>query len=365
MRTPRSIVAFVAATCFIVSGCEKPEAEEHHEEHHRIIVTSPKVEDVTTTQLYVCQIHSCRHIEVCALDGGYLEKIPVNEGQSVNQGDLMFKILPTIYKAKLDSELAEADLARIEYENTKKLFEDKVVSDKEVALAKAKLDKALANAQLAQAELDFTDVRAPFPGIIDRLHHQQGSLIEDGDMLTTLSDNSTMWVYFNVPEARYLEYKTATKENAGDLHIELMLANGKQFNQHGKIGAIEADFNNETGNIAFRADFPNPEGLLRHGQTGTVVIKQVEENAVVIPQRATFEILAKRYVFVVEDDNIVHQHEIKVEHEMEDIFVIDSTLKASDKIVLEGIRQIRDGDEVEYEFSEPEVVLANLKYRAE
>ena len=101
-----------------------------------------------------------------------------------------------------------------------------------------------------------------------------------------------------------------------------MLANGNKFPQTGKIGAIEAEFNNETGNIPFRADFPNPDRLLRHGQTGTVLIHRTLKNAIVIPQRATFEILDKRYVYVVDKDDVVHQRVIAVQNELEDIFVI-------------------------------------------
>src|SRR4029077_8213207 len=129
-----------------------------------------------------------------------------------------------------------------------------------------------------------------------RLREQQGSLIKEGDILTTLSDNSLMWVYFNVPEARYLEYMAGLKQDKEDHKIELVLANQNKFPQSGKIGAIEAQFNNETGNIAFRADFPNPDVLLRHGQTGNTLIPRALNNAIVIPQRATNEILDKRYV---------------------------------------------------------------------
>src|SRR5208282_778161 len=157
----------------------------------------------------------------------------------------------------------------------------------EVRLYEAKLAKAQAKADLALAELDFTNVTAPFDGIVDRLHEQLGSLIKERDILTTLSDNSVMWVYFNVPEAKYLEYKASLKHENEDQRIELKLANGDKFPQIGKIGAIEAKFNNETGNIPFRADFKNPDGLLRHGQTGTVLIDRTLNNAIIIPQRAT------------------------------------------------------------------------------
>lgn len=354
---------FLGLLLLSLSACQKHEA--HHEEPHKIVVTSPVAKDVTSTQRYVCQIHSRRHIDVRALESGYLEAVNVKEGQAVKEGDLMFKILPTLYEAKLASEVAEAQLAQIEFNNTKKLFEQHVVSPQEVALAQAKLDKANALVKLAQAELNFTDVKAPFDGIIDRLHEQQGSLIEEGDILTTLSDNDVMWVYFNVSEARYLEYKTEMDEQQHELQVDLELANGEQFPQIGKIGAIEADFNNTTGNIAFRADFPNPNSLLRHGQTGTMILSHVEKDAVVIPQRATFEILAKRYAFVVGEDGIVHQREIHIKNELEDVYVIKEGLGVDDKIILEGIRQVRDGEKVEFEFIAPEEALSNLKYKAE
>ena len=126
------------------------------------------------------------------------------------------------------------------------------------------------------------------------------------------------------------------EERETDDKIELVLANGETFPQAGKIGAIEADFNNENGNIKFRADFPNPDGLLRHGQTGTIKILRPLKNVLVIPQRATFELLDKRYVWVVGEDSVVHQTLITIKYELEDIFVVDSGLKVTDKIVLEG-----------------------------
>ncbi|WP_422931538.1 efflux RND transporter periplasmic adaptor subunit [Singulisphaera sp. PoT] len=341
------------------------EEEKVHHEPHKVVVTSPKAEDIVINQQYVCQIHSQQHINVRALDSGYLRKINVREGQAVKEGDVMFKIVPILYEAKLDAETAEANLAQLEYNFTKKLSEQKVVSPNEVQLLQAKLAKANAKAKLARAELDFTDVKAPFNGIIDRLHEQLGSLIKEGDILTTLSDNSLMWVYFNVPEARYLEYMSAVGKHEENQGIELILANGSKFNQLGKIGAIEAKFNNMTGNIAFRADFPNPDGLLRHGQTGTVSLHRTAHDAIVIPQRATFEILDKRFVFVVDKDNKAHQQEISIQNEMDDIFVVNKGVKVTDKIVLEGIRQIHDGDKLDYEFKPVEQVLASLKNRAE
>lgn len=394
MKT-KHLISLVTIFCLLLPACSKPKEQAHHE-HHTILVTSPLVKDVVNTQQYVCQIHSYRHIEIRALESGYLEAIPVKEGQAVKQGDSLFKVVTTLYVARLDAEQAEAKLAKIELANTERLFSQGVISQPEVLLAQAKLAKAEAKVKLSQAELDFANIKAPFDGIIDHQRHQQGSLISEGDILTTLSDNSTMWVYFNVPESRYLEYQA--RKDKDNLKVELILANATKFSQIGKIAAIEADFNNETGNIAFRADFANPDRLLRHGQTGTVLLSRVVPDAIVIPQRATFEILAKKYAFVIEeiadsdhevahhDDRVaggetasedvshaehhmkrgvVRQREIVILNELDDIYIIKDGLGAQDKIILEGIRQVRDGDEVEFAFQPPEQALKHLKYHAE
>jgi membrane fusion protein (multidrug efflux system) len=354
---------FLALISVSPAGCNKH--EEPPPEAHKIVVTKPQAKPVTITRQYVCQIHSQRHIKIKILDRGFLEEITVKEGQQVKKDDVLFKIVPVVYKAKLDAELASQDVAELEFEYSQQLSAQKVVSKNEVSLHKAKLAQAKSKVELAQAELNFATVKAPFDGIIDRLYHQQGGLIEEGGELTSLSDNRVMWVYFNVPEASYLEYMTEEGQHRDDLKIELKLANGKIFSQPGKIGAIESDFNNTTGNISFRADFPNPNRLLRHGQTGKVLISRAEKNAVVIPQRATFQVLNKRYVFVVDKEEAARQREIQILNELDDIFVIKSGVGVDDKIVLEGTRDIHDGDKVEYEERAPDKVLADLKYHAE
>ncbi len=364
---PAAIVAFVSTLPFAFLACDQPgEHTEHHREHHnKIVVTTPRIMDVVVTERLVCQIHSQRHIEVRALEGGYLEAIPIREGQAVKEGDLMFEIVPVLYQAELDSEVAEAELMRIKLANAERLYKKNVVAKPEVDMANAELARAEARVKLTQAALNFASIKAPFDGIVDRLHMQQGSLVGEGDMLTTLSDNTVMWVYFNVPEARYLEYVADTEHDDEAQRVELVLADGRTFPQEGKIAAIEATFNNETGNIPFRADFPNPDGVLRHGQTGNVLLNRTARDATVIPQRSTFEVLDKRYVFVVGDDHVVRQREIAILHEMDDIFLVDGGLAATDRIVLEGVRQVRDGDHIEYEELEPEVALSQLKFHAE
>ena len=135
--------------------------------------------------------------------------------------------------------------------------------------------------------------------------------------------------------------------------IELVLANQDEVPAARQARCDPGPIQQETGNIAFRADFPNPDGLLRHGQTGTILIPRKVHDAIVIPQRATFEILDKRYVYVVDKDDVVHRREIVVQDEVDDIFVIKKGVGVGDRIVLEGIRQVRDGAEGGIGFSSP------------
>jgi membrane fusion protein (multidrug efflux system) len=143
----------------------------------KVTVAVVRSKPATVTQRYTCRVSSHRHIEVRAPEDGYLQEIAVREGQAVKKGDLMFKFVPVIHQARLDTELAEVRIAELELNNAKRLFDKKTVSEDELQLHTAKLAKAKAKAELARAELSFADVRAPFDGLIDRLPRQQGSLV--------------------------------------------------------------------------------------------------------------------------------------------------------------------------------------------
>ena len=344
------------------TGCST-KAEEKKEEAVEYAVTSPLLKDTTAVKDYVCQIHSIQHIELRALEKGYLQSIFVDEGQSVRQGQLMFQIMPVIYNAELQKSQAEANYVGIEYQNTKRLADSNIVSKNELALARAKFDKAKAEVSLAQTHLQFTRIKAPFNGIMDHFQVRQGSLVNEGDLLTTLSDNSKMWVYFNVPEAEYLDFQTHHQNN--QVNVKLVMANNELFGYPGVVQTIEADFNNETGNIAFRATFPNPKRLLRHGETGSVRMTVPLKNALIIPQKATFEVLDKKYVYVVDKANVIRSREIVIAAEMPHIFVVQSGLKKDDKILLEGLRQVKENEKIRYKFQQPADVMAHLNLYAE
>lgn len=346
------------------TSCTSSQAETEHEEKASFLVTSPIKTDTTITDDYVGQIHAINHIELRAQEKGYLQKIYVDEGQFVKKGQLLFQIMPRLYEAELQKAQAEVNFAEVEYQNTKTLSDKNIVSPNELAMAKAKLDKAKAEAALAKVHLQFTEIRAPFDGIIDRFHVRLGSLVEEGELLTNLSDNSKMWVYYNVPEAEYLEYKTSEKKDDA-VQVNLLMANNKLFKHAGVVETIEADFNHETGNIAFRATFPNPDGLLRHGETGNIRMGIPLKDVLLIPQKATFEVLDKKYVYVVDKNNVLRSREITIGAELPHIYVVQSGLAANDKVLLEGLRLVRENEKIEYKFQEPATALSQLDLYAE
>ena len=345
-------------------GCHSEAEEKHVEASPHLAITNPLQKDMAIPRDYVSQIHSIRRIELRSLERGYLEKVYVDEGQRVKQGQLMFKIKPTVLQSELRKYEAEAKVAEIEYQNTKTLAESDIVSQNELAITKAKLDKVKAEVSLAKTHLGFADIRAPFNGLMDHLNGREGSLLEEGELLTTISDNSKMWVYFNVSEAEYLDY-AGKKGKQAPKNVTLKMANGEMFKYAGVIQAIESEFDNETGNIQMRATFPNPEGLLRHGETGTVIMTTPYPKAILIPQSATFEILDKKYVFVIDEHNTVKQRQITVAEELPHLFIVKSGLSVKDKVLLEGLRKVRDGDEIEVTYKTPSKVYSDLEIHAE
>jgi membrane fusion protein (multidrug efflux system) len=347
---------------FVQTSCTTK--KEEAEESVNFIATSPLQVDTSFSKEYVSQIRSVRNIEIRAQEKGFLQNIYVDEGQFVTAGQLLFRIMPKMYEAELLKAKAEANAAEIEWQNAKTLAEKNIVSKNEQALAQAKLDQANAEIELAKLHLSFTEIRAPFSGTIDRIPKKMGSLIDEGELLTSLSDNSQMFAYFNVSEPEYLAYQNNVKDRA-DNKVRLQLANGDILKYKGDVEVIEGEFDSETGNIAFRARFPNSDKLLRNGETGKVMMTVPENNAILIPQKATYEIQDKKYVFVVDNNNVVHSVNIMVKGEMSDLYVVQSGLSVNDKILLEGVQKVKDDDKIHFVFQKPEEVVAHLRLKAE
>lgn len=323
-------------------------------------VTSPLLTDTSYVKDYVAKIQSLQNIEIRPKLDGYIETINVDEGQHVNAGQVLFTIRSKEYQAEVVKANAEVKTAEIELENVKSLAENKVVSQSELSLASAKLDQAKAGQAIAELNLSYTQIKAPFEGYIDRIHFKAGSLVDISSLLTTLSNNKEVYAYFNVSEEEYLNYKT---HQTGDEYknVSLILANGEDFGYKGVIETIDQEIDNTTGSIAFRAKFPNPGLLLKNGGTGKVQMKIEIKNALIIPQKATYEIQDKFYAYVLGENNVLKSRSIDIKQSLPNLYIIGSGLQLNDKILLEGLQMVKDDDKVETTYIPPIEVIRKLQ----
>lgn len=341
-----------------LTGCQSPHESKVIE--YTYPVSKPLVKDMKLNDEYVCQIRAIQHIELRSLEKGYLQKKYVDEGQLVRLGQRLFQIKPNIYKADVEKSQAEVEFAKIELQNNKALVEKDVISKTESTMSAAKLAKAEAELEMSETHLGFTEIRAPFNGLVGKFGDiRTGSLLDEGELLTTLSDNHKMWVYFNVPEVQYLNYMKNKRKNISQ-QVHLKLANKEVYPEVGNIETIESDFSNTSGNIAFRAGFNNPHSLLRHGETGNILWPKLIKKAIVIPQKSTFDILDKKFVLVVDKKGILHEREIVVAEEAPNIFILKSGLSPDEMFLLERQNNIYKGDKIKYKMMDPQSVIKNL-----
>lgn len=318
------------------------------EEVERFIVTNPLVTDTSIIKDYVAEIQSIQNVEIRAKVKGFIESIKVDEGQKVKAGQLLFTIRPREYEVELLKARAEVKKAEVEAQNAKVLADKNIVSKSELTMALAKLEGAKAEEQLAELYVSYTQIRAPYDGIVDRLKFKVGSLIDEGTLLTSLSNNKEVFAYFNVSELEYLDF--ATKQQNTKNSATLLLANGQAHQYKGSIETIEGEFDKNTGTVAFRAKFPNPTYLLKHGETGRVQLTLDLSKALIIPQKSTYELQDKTYVFVVDQNNVIQSRLITIKQKLPNIYVIDSGLLPNDKIIFEGVQSAKEDEKIETKF---------------
>jgi membrane fusion protein (multidrug efflux system) len=307
---------------------------------------------------YVAEIHALQNVEIRARVSGYLEKFHIDEGQHVTENQLLFTINNKEYveelakaKASYKSALVEVNMAELELKNALLLAEKNIISNTEIELAKNKLeaqkanmDEAAAHYAHAQLKLSNTEIRAPFNGIVNRIPYKVGSLITEGTLLTSISENDEVYAYFDVSEKEYLSYARSIKKDSSiSKLVSLLLADGSEHKYQGYIETIEGEIDAGTGNIAFRARFKNPEKLIKHGASGKVRLKKKYDGALVVPQKSTFEIQDKLYVYVVDKNNTVHTRNIETLYRLPHLFVISKGLKEGDLLIYEGIQNAKDG----------------------
>src|SRR5574344_681184 len=356
----RQMLVFAVGITLVATSCKSTKEKSISAVY---TVTSPEITTTSMTRDYVANIQSEKNIEIRAQKGGILQDIYVDEGQTVRAGQPLFRIATVGAQEELDKSKAETEQARIDLQNTSTLASNNIVSKNARKMANAKLSASMADYRLACLNKKLSLIRAPFTGIIGRIPNKKGRMIQEGDLLSSLSDNSNVYVYFNVSEPEYLDFQQHASERSR-LPLTLVLANGTNFASQGHFQNVEGEFDNSTGNIAFRAKFPNTNHLLRNGETGTVRLNVPVRNAMVIPQQATYEVQDQKYVFVVDARGYVHARPVKVAFEEQNLFVITSGLSQNDRFLIDGVDKVNDGDRVSCRYQSPAAAIQSVKLKA-
>lgn len=314
---------------------------------------------------YPATIKGIQDVDVRPKISGFITKVLVHEGQAVSAGQTMFVIDSETYRAAVrqaqaavNTAKSQANTARLTYENNKKLFEQNIIGQYELstsqnsyATAQAAVVQAQAGLTSALETLSWCTVKAPAAGIVGSLPYKVGTLVSASNALTTVSNISTMEVFFSMSESEILSMsKNAGSANAAIQEmpsVKLQLADGTIYNQPGKVVKMSGVIDQSTGTYSLIARFPNPEKLLKSGGAGQIIVPQVSNNAIVIPQEATSEVQDKVFVYLVGKDNKVKYSEIKV-HPQNDgkNYIVTEGLHAGDRFVSKGITKLTDGMQI-------------------
>lgn len=304
----------------------------------------------------------------------------MDEGAAVRRGQPLFQISAPQYEqevrtAQANIKIAQADVnaAEMEVNKVRPLVEKDIISKYELESAQFNLQArqaalAQANVTLANARtnLGYTSVTSPVNGVVGMIPYKIGSLVSSNTAapLTTVSNIGNIYAYFSINEKQALAFSTNTKGATTQARlatmppVSLILSNGAEFSQKGRIETTSGSVDTETGSFRVRATFLNPGNIIRSGSSGTVQIPATVDSAIVVPQKATYEIQGKKFVYVVDSTGAVSSVEIEImENNDGQFYVVQEGLRQGDKIVVEGVATLREGAPIK-----PEEVNADSVY---
>jgi membrane fusion protein (multidrug efflux system) len=357
------ILMFAAATMLLVScggGGGRPSFGDNE-----YPVVTVGTSSASSQQTYPAIIKGVQDVQISPKVQGFITQINVKEGQTVGAGQVLFVIDNVTYQAQVrqaqatvNTAQAACNTARLNFENSQKLFENKVIGDFELQSAtnqyesaKAALSQAQAALASAKEMLSFCYVKSPAAGVVGTLPFKVGALVNTNSVLTTVSNNSSMEVYFSVTEKDALEMtKAAGSQNAALSTfppVLLKLSDGSIYGHEGKVSKMSGVIDAATGSVQMIAVFPNPEKLLKSGGSGTIVIPRSNSNAIIIPQNCVSEVQDKKFIYLLGEGNKVKYSEIKVDPQNDgNSYIVTEGLKVGDKYVTNGITKLSDGMEI-------------------
>ena len=358
-----------------LAGCSARAEKEPADAPPTVPVLTLKTSEQELFHDYVADIQAVRNVEVRAQVPGFLEKILVDEGKPVRKGQPLFQLNTELFRhdvsqaqAVVASAEARATEARVERGRVQLLVSKNVIAHSELTLAESKVrdaDAQVADARSrvadARTQLSYTLIRAPFDGIIDRIPLKMGSVLDKGTLLTTVSDLHQVYAYFDIGESEYLIYRRARQLHP-ELHsdsVTLTMADGSPYPLAGRIETSESEIDPSTGSLAIRARFDNPDRLLKHGSTGKVRLSTTLPKALLLPQRAAFELQDKNYVYVVGAGDTVRSRSFRPQTRTGPFYVVKDGLKPGERVVYEGTQTLRDGEKIHPNPIQVDSVLAD------
>ena len=365
--TKNKFLLFAALAAMLVScgGKKSSGKPDFGDNEYAVRTIGAQSAELQTT--YPATIKGVQDVEIRPKVSGFITKLCVKEGQAVKAGQLLFVIDNVTYAAAarqaaaaVNSAKAQLNTARLTYNNNLKLFKNNVIGSYELQSAKNSMEAAAA--ALAQAEasyvsakenLSFCYVTSPASGVIGDLPYRVGALVSASSQqpLTTVSNISTMQVYFSMTEKELLDMT----KTAGGLHaaikdypaVKLQLADGTIYEHPGHVATVSGVIDPTTGSVSMRADFPNPQHLLKSGGSGSIVVPHTSSSAIIIPQDAVAQVQDKHFVYVVGNDNKVKYTAVTVDTKDDGkTYIITSGLKVGDRIVVNGISSLSDGMQI-------------------
>ncbi len=379
MKLLKNGTAMLVAVCaFMLTGCKAEQAKQQSNEYavRAVTISSPEL-----NYTYPASIKGEQDIEIRPRVAGNIVKVCVDEGATVKTGQTLFVIDDVTYReavnqasaglnqanASLNQANAALATAKLTYNNKKELLNKNIIGDyefqtaqnglaqAEAAVATAKAGVASANAALVSARqnLSYCYVKSPSNGVVGSIPYRVGALVSSSSVepLTTVSNIETMYVYFSVTEKQLLEMTRTSGDSKSILAtmpaVQLKLADGSIYDKTGKVSTISGVIDQTTGAVSIRADFANPDHLLKSGGSGNILVPYVTKDAVIIPQSATVEVQDQKYVYLLGKDNKVAFTVIKVA-DINDgqTYIVTEGLKAGDRIVSQGLSTLTDGMEI-------------------
>ncbi|QRM88563.1 efflux RND transporter periplasmic adaptor subunit [Lacinutrix sp. WUR7] len=314
-------------------------------------VTQVQSKTVTGFTDYPATIEGIVNSDVRAKTSGYIEKVYVDEGQKVRKGQVLFKLETQSLSQDAGAAKARVNVAQVEVDKLVPLVEKNIISAVQLETAKANLAQAKANLSGVSANIGYATIKSPIDGYVGSIHFREGALISPSDAkpLTTVSQIDQVYAFFSFNEAQYIDHLQRSKgqnkaeriKNAPDL--TLILANGKEYSEKGRIQTSTGQINQNTGTIQIRAAFDNPNEILTNGNSGKIRFPIEYKDAIVVPQTATFEQQGNIMIFKLGEDNKVVSSIIKTKGKVDNLYVVESGVDTSDKIIISGIGKLRNG----------------------